>query len=338
MSSFSIFQSNISNTKNGKPKAMKILFISSGNNGISPIIRAQGESLSKAGIQIDYFPIVGKGFFGYLKNLPSLRMNIIKVQPDVIHAHYSLCGIVAALAKIFVSKKQKKPLVVSLMGSDVKSADIWLSIIRFFVKYAWDKCIVKSDDMKRCLGIDSAYVIPNGVDADIFKPLDQKQCRARLGWDQSKKYVLFGADPSREVKNFPLAKKAFTQLATDDVQLCTLSKVPHSEIPCYLNACDVLLLTSKWEGSPNIIKESMACNTPIVCTDVGDVKWLFDGVNGCYVSMHDPDDIAAKLKLALVCSKKTTGRMRLMELGLDAKSVAKRIVNVYRFIYLAKSQ
>lgn len=309
---------------------MKILFISSGNRGISPIVKAQGESLKKRTIQIEYMPVVGKGVWGYLRNVPAVRERLLKSDIDLVHVHYSLCGIVATLANLTVYKKNKRQLVVSLMGSDVKGGGFWLSIIRYFVKCVWDVTIVKSEDMKDSLGLNCVHVIPNGVDTDLFKPLDQGKCQEKLSWKSDKKHILFGADPTREVKNFPLAQSAFLKLALDNCELKTLGQVPHDEIPLYLNACDVLLLTSIWEGSPNIIKEAMACNIPIVCTDVGDVRWLLEDVNGCYVSSHDENDIAKKIKLALEYGKRTNARERLVELQLDAGSVAEKIVDLYK--------
>jgi len=88
-------------------------------------------------------------------------------------------------------------------------------------------------------------------------------------------------------------------------------------------------LTSKWEGSPNIIKEAKACNIPIVCTDVGDVRWLLDGVDGCYITSQNPNDIADKLHRALSFNKRTTGREKLIQLGLDSTIIAQRIIEIY---------
>lgn len=307
---------------------MKVLFISSGNKGISPIIKAQGESLRKAGLQIEYAPIVGKGFLGYLKNIPKMRRMIKEVKPDIIHAHYSLCGFVAALANISLSKKNRKPLVTSLMGGIAKGG-IWLTSIKLFNRCFWDVTITKSEEMKRCLSIESALVIPNGVDTDVFIELAQDRCRAKLGWALNNKYILFGANPAREDKQFPLAKVAFSFLTTCNLHLKTLGEVPHLDIPIYLNASDTLLLTSRSEGSPNIIKEAMACNIPIVCPDVGDVKWLLDGIDGAYICSHQPEDIAQNLELSLEFVERTKARQRLVDLGLDAAKVAERIIQIY---------
>lgn len=97
--------------------------------------------------------------------------------------------------------------MVSLMGSDVKSSGLWRVIIRFFVRHVWEATIVKSEDMKRSLGVfsDRVHVIPNGVDLEVFRPLTTSECRIRVGWDESKSIVFFAANPDRQEKNFELA-------------------------------------------------------------------------------------------------------------------------------------
>ena len=80
---------------------MKVLFVSSGNSdiGISPLIKAQGDSLESLGIKVDYFLINGKGLVGYLKNIPRLKSILKKYNYDIVHAHFSLSGMVASLAR-----------------------------------------------------------------------------------------------------------------------------------------------------------------------------------------------------------------------------------------------
>ena len=304
---------------------MKVLFVSSANSGISPIVEAQGLSLQKAGIDVRFYGIKGKGVIGYLGNIWKLRKSFSDLAPQVVHAHYSDCGFLAAIAL-------RSPVMVSLMGSDVKSSGLWRVIIRFFARYIWKATIVKSDDMKSSLGVytDRVHVIPNGVDLDVFKALDKFECRHKVGWDESKRIVLFAANPDRYEKNFELAKKSFLKADIPNAELKVVYNIKHEDIPYYLCASDVLISTSKWEGSPNIIKEAMACNIPIVSTDVGDVNLLFDGVKGCFVAAHDPDDIAIKLNQALRFEKQTNGRERLIELGLDSERVAIDIIRLYK--------
>jgi len=75
--------------------------------------------------------------------------------------------------------------------------------------------------------------------------------------------------------------------------------VKHEDIPLYLCASDVLISTSKWEGSLNIIKEAMACNLPIVTTDVGDVRWLLEVVNNTAIVRNSELEIASAIKQVL---------------------------------------
>ena len=89
---------------------MKVLFVFSGNSTkVHPFISEQRLSLEKKGVQIDYFPIIGKGLTGYLKNLPNLN-KIIKINSyDLVHAHYGFSGMLAVL-------QTKCPVIISFIG------------------------------------------------------------------------------------------------------------------------------------------------------------------------------------------------------------------------------
>lgn len=306
---------------------MRVLFVSSGNKGISPIIQAQAKSLAESGINIEIFGITGRGIFGYLKIIPRLRQKIAQANPDLVHAHYSFCGIVSSLAT-------RKPVVCSLMGSDVKSSGLWRHIIRFFIKHVWKVTIVKSEDMKHSLGLGNVHVMPNGVDMNLFRPMDDNECRAKLGWPSDKRIVLFAANPARPEKNYALAGQAIKALNSENIELKVVHGIKHEDMPIYLNAADVLLLTSHWEGSPNVIKEAMACNTPIVSVDVGDVRWLLDEVEGCYLTAREPIALADKLGQIFQNKREVTGRWRIFELGLDAESVAKMLNDLWTCLNL----
>lgn len=303
---------------------MKILFLCSGSSGVSPIVTAQAESLSKAFVEVEIVSISGKGFVGYIRSVPVLNMQISLHNPDVVHAHYSLCGIVAAIAS-------SRPIITSLMGSDVKSSSFWRVVIRFFIRYIWDATIVKSEDMRRSLGVnsDKVHIIPNGVDLDIFRPLDKSECRKKLGWNDSIRVILFAANPDRHEKNFKLAKESFMKADLHDAELKVVYKVKHEDIPYYLCASDVLISTSKWEGSPNIIKEAMACNIPIVSTDVGDVSSLADGIDSIWICEENPHKIAKAVIGALEYAGNICSRNKLRDIGLDSLSTAQRITTLY---------
>ena len=317
---------------------MKVLFVSSGNNkfGISPIVKAQGESLKKGEFEVEYFTLVGKGYRGYICNILRLSKYIKANRFDLVHSHFFLSSVVATLS-------HPPKLVVSLMGSDAYTSNLWNFLIKSFHK-RWDATIVKSEKMKEVLGLDDLYIIPNGVDFDRFYSIEKQTAREKLGWNK-KRYVLFASSSGRPEKNFLLAKEAVELLNEKEIELVTLKDIPHDLIVYYLNAADVLLMTSKYEGSPNIIKEAMACNCPIVSTDVGDVRWVIGETEGCFLisekSNEKRETISAeliketsdKLREALKFAEKvgrTKGRDRIIGLGLDSETVAKKIISIYK--------
>jgi glycosyltransferase involved in cell wall biosynthesis len=308
---------------------MRVLFVSSGNSkaGISPIVKAQGESLIKEKIELDYFTIKGRGVRGYLNSVLRLRELLKRESYEIIHAHYWLSGIVATLAGA-------KNLVVSLMGDDVKANAVFRWIIRFFYYISWDSIIVKSQDMYHSLNIKDAHIISNGVDMERFRPIDKEVALNRVGWDKTKKHILFTSNPDRKVKNFELAKRAFDYLDNRDLELHYLKGVPQEEVVYYYNASDVVLLTSLWEGSPNAIKEAMACNIPIVSVDVGDVRELISNTKGCYITTFDYRDIASKIKEALSFKRRTKGKEAISH--LKSENVAKKIIDIYQNIKRGK--
>jgi teichuronic acid biosynthesis glycosyltransferase TuaC len=302
---------------------MKVLFVSSGNiHGLNPIIENQGESLKRAGIDLEYFTIKGKGIGGYLKNVMPLRRKIRKGEYDVIHAHYSLSAITASLAL-------KRPIVVSLMGSDVYSSGFILKLIRWLSKIWWNVTIVKSEEMKEKLGLPSAQIIPNGVNIELFKPTDRLASCRQLGWNAEIKNILFPANKKREVKNYSLAEQSVNLLDKWNVQLHSLDKVPNSQMPFYYSAADVVLMTSHWEGSPNAIKEAMACNVPIVATNVGDIAKSLQGVKNCHVTGFDPIIIASCVQQVFETGGGSDGRDKISHLRLEESLIAKTIIDIY---------
>jgi glycosyltransferase involved in cell wall biosynthesis len=317
---------------------LKVLFVASGNSFnflVAPFIKAQGDSLKAKGIYLEYFLITEKGIPGYIKAAFRLRRFLKDNPVDIIHAHYTLSGWSAVLAF------PEQPIVLSLMGSDAYgeyvdvnkiSFDSRLSIlltwlIQFFVK----SIICKSKHIESFVFLkDKSHVIPNGIVMEKIN-CQKVDFRKKLGLDPDKKYVLFLGNPLNIRKNFALAEKA-VKLLGSDVELLAPYPVTHNKVIEYLKSVDVLIVPSLMEGSPNVVKEAMACNCPVVATDVGDIIWLFGNEPGHYLCGFHPDDVADKLKLAFNFSKKhhvTKGRNRLLKLGLNADNVAVKILKLY---------
>lgn len=306
---------------------MKILFIRSGNNGIDPITQNQGESIARRDCEVIYYNILGKGVFGYLKNVPGIRNSILKNKPDIVHAHYSLAGIISCLSLV------KKPVICSLMGSDlINASPLSIQFIKIFSKFLWKATIVKNETMKYKLGSNAAYVIPNGVNLLLFKPYSKNDSRRVLNWNNNNFHILFASDPNRLEKNFQLAQMAclLVQKKIPNIKFHYLVNIPREQMHLYYNSADVVLLTSKYEGSPNVIKEAMACNCPIVATDVGDVRSIIAETSGCYITNFNVEEIAATLIKVLNSNIRTNGRENIQH--LDSNIIADKIIAIYNKI------
>lgn len=312
---------------------MKVLFVSSGNKkgGISPIVRNQGESLRREGIDLDYFTVAGKGTAGYLSYWWPLFRLLRKEKYDLIHAHYSLCGFLATLAAPLGT-----PIIVSLMGTFRKGTTKY-PIVRFLAKNRWREVIVKSARMREQINLPAAHIIANGVDVDKFDlPQSREALRQELGFAPDEKIVIFVSNPERVEKNYPLCRASVDTLSHHDarradVRLIPVFNKPHEEVAKYMLAADVLMLSSFTEGSPNVIKEAMAANCPIVCTPVGDVDYLLEGLAGTYVMPDFTPEAGAKLlRRALDFDQRTEGLKKLTSLGLSDREVANKIIGLYQ--------
>jgi len=301
---------------------MKVLFVSSGKAGdVGHVVRNQGESLRAAGVEIDYLTI-RPGIAGYIRAIPIIRRTFRKGGYDLVHAHYGLSAFSATLAGV-------RPMVVSLMGSDTFTSLPARTLLKIFSLKRWDGTIVKTVEMKTRLKLERAIVVPNGVDLERFAPVEKAESRIRLNISPGKKVIVFVASNNRPEKNLPLAMEAVRLLNDSSIEFIHLHDKQNTDIAWHLNAADLLLLTSTREGSVNVIKEAMACNCPIVSTDVGDVREVIGGTEGCFISGHDSHSIADMIRQAISYGMRTEGRARIKDLRLDSESVARRIIGIY---------
>ena len=300
---------------------LKVLFVCSGNNssGRSSNVDVQAAGIVDAGVDVHFFEIRGRGVTGYVNNIIKLKKHLRNNSYDVIHAHYGLSGIVASLARA-------KPLIVTIMGSELYLSRILRNIMIFFIRNIWKKTLVQSEQMKVITGVNHTVVLPNGVDINRFASVIRKEALQKTGFNQGK-HIIWVSDPMRPEKNFKLAGDAVALLKNKDIKLMVVNGKPYNEIPYYFSAADTLLLTSRWEGSPNVVKEALAAGLPVVSVDVGDVKDLLNGVEGCYITEENPEDVAEALTKALSFGKQTNGIEKVKH--LDMKIISERIKDVY---------
>ncbi len=303
---------------------IKVLVVVSGNaNCISPFIKDQVDALEKIGVEIKYFLIRGRGFFGYLKNLSRLKERMRNFSPNIIHAHYGLSGLLAIL-------QRKLPVVITFHGSDVNNKNVKY-FSRIASRYSAANIFV-SQEMLHLMPTPNSYVIPCGVDMAIFKPISQEEAKKEFGLERDKKYILFSSNFENTVKNYPLSKSAVSLLEIDNVELIELQGFTREQVAHLMCAVDVIIMTSFSEGSPQFIKEAMACCRPIVSTNVGDVTWIFGNEPGHFLTNYVPKDVSEKIEAAMdFCDEfgKPNGRNRILELGLDAETIANKISAIY---------
>jgi glycosyltransferase involved in cell wall biosynthesis len=307
-------------------RALKILFVTNmypaaRNQAWGAFVWQQAEHLRRVGHHVDVLHVEGaKSRLRYVTSGWDVFSRTHKEAYDIVHAHYGLSGVPALF-------RWRTPLVVTLHGSDVLVGRVQPLISRAVAAFA-DAVIAVSPEI--CEKIPGE-LIPCGVDVNLFKPRDRTAARVRLGLTQRAKLVLFPFDPARRVKRVHLARQAVERLGLG-VELLIVSGVANAEMPWYYSAADAMILCSESEGSPTSIKEALACNLPIISTDVGDVREIMSGIEGCEIVEADADALARGLERILGRQRSTPfdGRSRIMR--YDQRHIIASIVRVYERI------
>jgi glycosyltransferase involved in cell wall biosynthesis len=297
-------------------------------------IKRQVEFLRAAGVEVDVFYFDGERRpLRYANAWLRLHAHLTRRPYDLVHAQFGQNGLIALPKRL--------PLVVTFRGSDLlgiigtDGRNTWsgrlLQWISRHVARQADAVVVVAEPMKGSLprGIDAA-VIPSGLDFELLRPHPRDDARRRLGLPVDRRLVLFAANPQVPRKRHWLARAAVERVRrTIPADLVVAWGVPHADIPVYMSACDALVLTSVHEGSPNVVKEALACDLPVVSVPVGDVPERLRGVEGCEVCADDrPETIAAALERVLRRGGRVAGRAAVQH--LDERLLAQQMIQVYR--------
>jgi glycosyltransferase involved in cell wall biosynthesis len=171
-------------------------------------------------------------------------------------------------------------------------------IFLFKILYKFfDRIILKNQPEE--VSLSKVVYLPNGVNTGFFVPMDKIACKLKLGLDPDKRYILFmdsyNRRPCKRIDRYAETMAILKEkYHYENLEPLVLTNTARSLIPAYINASDLHLLTSDFEGSPNSVKECLACNVPVVSTPVGNVHDLLSDVDGSYISRtFDPHELAA---------------------------------------------
>jgi glycosyltransferase involved in cell wall biosynthesis len=296
--------------------------------GRGTFIEEQIKGLRHVGMIVEVICAEKKRIKGYLGLSQRLRSCIADFQPQIVHVMYG--GIIAEIATRVVNDR---PCVVSFCGSDLLGEHLSGPLRKLIAGYGvlasrWaasrsSGIVVKSQNLLQALPsyVDrsKARIIPNGIDLQRFRCLDRSRCREKLGWSEKRFHIMFSDSFRNPVKRPELARAAVEEVKRFgfEAEMHYLNGVAHRDVPQWLNASDVLLLTSSHEGSPNVVKEALACDVPVVSVEVGDVRERIMGIEGCYLASPQASELAAKLCLVYAGPRRVSGRAKISELSLE---------------------
>jgi glycosyltransferase involved in cell wall biosynthesis len=292
----------------------------------------QVASLRDRGVQISTFDLGSSHSpWHIVRQWFELCRHIRRLTPHLIHGQYgTLVGLVSVLAG--------RPTVLSFCGGDLLPGSS-VSALRMRCGFLLSnlaalrarRLICKSEELRQALWWcrHKAMVIPNGVDLTLFTPGPKHEARQALGWNAERPIVLLNGagDPQRKGVDLVEAAMAVTRSQVPEAALHIVTHVEPTHMPVYYRAADVFLCASKFEGSPNAVKEALACNLPIVSVPVGDVPALLAGVSPSAIVPRDANAIGEALANMLLLRARSNGRERIGHLSLD--QVAQQVLAVY---------
>jgi teichuronic acid biosynthesis glycosyltransferase TuaC len=321
-------------------KTLKVLYVvPAGPSGTASMVFAHAEitRLREAGVATETVMVrTAPNPLTIARQIRVLRVREQEFQPHIVHAHF---GSITAFITVCAVRA---PVVITFRGSDLNPSPSdgllrntiqkLLSHISVFVA-ARAITVSKGLAEKVRWARQKVRVIPTGVDLQFFKPIPRSEARVRLGWSQEEVVVLFNAGLTPRVKRLDLAEEAckIASRSLPSIRLEVLDgRIPHAELPARMSAADCLLVTSDYEGSPDIVKEALACNLPIVSVDVGDVRERIEGVRGTRIASRDSREIAGAISELLTSRELSNGRSKISEIAAD--KIRDQIMAVYREI------
>jgi len=286
-------------------------------------VAEQVDALREAGVDLDVLSFDGRrSRAAYAGATRDIRARVKASSYDLVHAHYGLTG-AAALAQ------WRAPVVTTFWGSDLGYIR-WQRAISFAVARMATPVFVTRRGAAQ-LGLPTAAVVPPSVDTSRFAPRERDAARARLGWEPDGIVVLLPGGSMNPVKGAELFARVVARVSESrpEVRPAYLEGFTRDEVVDVMNATDVVLMCSVSEGSPVAVKEALACCTPVVSTDVGDVAETIVGLPGCAVAERDEAQLASAVVAALSVGRRSA-ELRIRAQRYRPAATAERLLEVYQ--------
>lgn len=323
---------------------MKILHITNNyptqkNPDYGVFTKDQIDNLKEYGVKNKLLFINAKenGIVEYFRAIKKIRR--IYKNYDIIHCFHGLTLLVA----FFVTFK--KPILISFLNEikyenfkdNFYTNKLFVLLYNLILKSKFVFAIFKDKISIEHQNTNRSFYLPNGVNLQNFHVLEKEKVYDYLNLDPKKRYILFvsSKDKMRTQKRYDIFKSTIKILKKEypkyNFEELIMSGVTRKDCVYYYNAASIHLLVSNYEGSPNSVKESMSCNTPVVSTDVGNVKKMLSGSINCFISEQDPI-VLAKYVVKALEQKPQDLRYLLKKKRLTVEDKTLELISIYKKI------
>jgi len=241
---------------------------------------------------------------------------------DIIHAHGMYTPPAGIVAKL-LSEKLNIPYVVTCHGSDINlgmpnNKELYNDVLESASKVIFVSNALLNKAKSLGYSGDNSIVIPNGMEPNLFKPLDKEKIKRELGLNKKVVGFVGGLINIKRADKFPeifenisskqeveflivgdgeLREKVEKECKRKNLNVKFVGRVPRDEVPYYMNAMDVMILPSRNEGWPCVVLEAQACGVPVVGSSNGGIP---EAIGDGEIVVEEGEDFEKRFAEAVV--------------------------------------